>query len=654
MSFPPQFLDEIRARIPISDQVGRRVALTRRGREHVGLCPFHKEKTPSFTVSDEKGFFHCFGCGAHGDVIGFVMRTDNLSFPEAVERLARAAGIEMPARRPEDRQAAKKRDSLYEVLERACAWFEAALAGPEGAAARDYLDGRGVSPEIRARFRLGFAPDDRHGLKRALTGAGVAEQALAEAGLVIVPEDGGAPYDRFRGRIIFPITDQGDRVVGFGGRAMGERGPKYLNSPETPLFHKGRLLYGLALARKAARETGELVVAEGYMDVIALHRAGVAHAVAPLGTALTEDQIRLLWRIAPEPVVCFDGDAAGRRAALRAVERALPMLAPGRSLRFAALPPGEDPDSLLAHRGPEAVRAALEAARPLIDLLWESETEGRRLDTPERCAALEKALRTAVGRIADDSVRSHYGRAIRERLDALFGRGGGAARPRGPQDRGRGGWGRQDWGRREGLPRGGYARPGPPRMAAPGPRIPDPLGRDAEGLGERRERLLVAIVINRPELLARVEEEFAAAPLSSPELDRLRRAILEIAIRAPDLDSAGLKDHLSTQGFSPTIERLSAPLHWSERRLEDKYLRADVPLSELERGWRHVLACHSLTVLEREVHALGRALGENMTDENFARLTALKREIERRKREIASLDESESGPEERTEGEADA
>jgi len=461
--------------------------------------------------------------------------------------------------------------------------------------------------------------------------------------LVIVPEDGGASYDRFRGRVIFPITDQGDRVVGFGGRAMGDRGPKYLNSPETPLFHKGLLLYGLALARKAAREAGEMVVAEGYMDVIALHRAGVPQAVAPLGTALTEDQIRLLWRIAPEPIVCFDGDAAGRRAALRAAERALPLLAPGRSLRFAALPPGEDPDSLLARRGAAAVRAALDSARPLIDLLWERETEGRRLDTPERCAALETTLRKAIGRIGDESVRGHYGRLIRDRLDKLFGRGG--ARPA-RQPRGRGDFapGR--------FVQGGFRRT---RAGFPDSRIPDPLGQGAEGLSERRERLLVTMIVNRPALLSRVEEEFTAAPLSSPELDRLRRAILEIAIRAPDLDSAGLKDHLSTQGFSQAVERLSAPLHWSERRLEDKYLGADVPLSELERGWRHVLSCHGRAVtMIAELRAAERDLAENMTDENFARLKALKREIERNDRAIALLDEPAPESEDEAGDEADA
>jgi len=637
MSFPPQFLDEIRARLPISDLVARRVALTRRGREHVGLCPFHKEKTPSFTVNDEKGFFHCFGCGAHGDVIGFVMQADNLAFPEAVERLAQAAGLEMPARRPADRQAAKKRESLYEVLARAAAWFEAQLAAPTGAAARAYLEERGLDPAVRARFRLGFAPDERAALKRALTGEGVSEQALVEAGLLVAPEDGGAPYDRFRGRIVFPITDSSDRVVGFGGRALGDRGPKYLNSPETPVFRKGALLYGLALARKAAREAGALVVAEGYMDVIALYRAGVAHAVAPLGTALTEDQIRLLWRIAPEPVICFDGDAAGRRAAARVIERALPLLGPGRSLRFAALPPGEDPDSLLARRGPEAVKEALVRARPLVDLLWERETEGRRLDTPERCADLERRLRAAVGRIQDSSVRAHYGRAIKERLDALFGRDG---RPRGRVPA-------RAEGRRPGL--GGRAARLPgvvPRM-----RVSEPLGSGAEGLAERRERLLVTMVLNRPELLAHIEEEFAAATFSSSELDRLRRAILEIAIRAPGLDSQGLKDHLSTQGFSPTVDRLSAPLDWSERRLEDRYARPDAPLSELERGWRHILSCHRRAVtMMAELRAAERDLAENMTEENFARLKALKREIERNEREIAMIDDPGAAPENEAKG----
>ncbi|MCH7944024.1 MAG: DNA primase, partial [Proteobacteria bacterium] len=277
MSFSPEFLDEIRLRVTLSDSISRRVPLTRKGREFAGLCPFHKEKTPSFTVNDEKGFFHCFGCGAHGDVIGFEMRMDGLSFPEAVERLAGVAGLALPKQTPEDRQRTKQRTSLYGVMEAACVWFEQRLADAGGGRARDYLADRGVSAETIAEFRLGWAPDSRGALKQALAAQGISQAMMSEAGLTGTPEDGGKPYDRFRGRIIFPITDRGGRLVAFGGRALGDGMPKYLNSPETLLFHKGRLLYGLALARKPAHDAGEIIVAEGYMDVIAFQHAGLQH-----------------------------------------------------------------------------------------------------------------------------------------------------------------------------------------------------------------------------------------------------------------------------------------------------------------------------------------------------------------------------------------
>ncbi|MFQ5984733.1 MAG: DNA primase, partial [Alphaproteobacteria bacterium] len=365
MTITPQFLDEIRSRVPLADLIGRRVRLVRRGREHVALCPFHSEKTPSFTVSEDKGFFHCFGCGAHGDVIAFLMRIDGLSFPEAVVRLAREAGLPLPARDPAARARAKRDMSLYAVLEAACAWFEERLQATGGKAARDYLARRGVDDGTLRAFRLGWAADERAALKTALAAQGVSEATMLGAGLVVAPDDGRAPFDRFRGRIMFPIIDLSGRVIAFGGRALADKGPKYLNSPETPLFHKSSVLYGLAEARKAARETGTVVVTEGYMDVLALHRAGFRNAVAPLGTALSETQMTVLWRLAPEPILCFDGDAAGRRAAWAAAERALTVLRPGRSLRFATLPKGEDPDSLVARRGADAMRVVLERARPL-------------------------------------------------------------------------------------------------------------------------------------------------------------------------------------------------------------------------------------------------------------------------------------------------
>ena len=339
MAIAPDFLDEIRARVGLGDVIARHVSLRRAGRELTGLCPFHNEKTPSFTVSEEKGFFHCFGCGAHGDVIGFVMRQEGLSFPEAVERLAGEAGLEVPKATPEEREAAKRAATLHDVMERACRFFEDELQGPRGVDARSYFARRGIDEETRARFRLGYAPDSKTGLRNAVMDGSHPEALLVEAGLLIRP-DNGTPYDRFRGRVIFPIADRRGRVIAFGGRLLGDGKPKYLNSPDTPLFSKGRVLYGMATAREAAHRNGRVIVTEGYTDVIALNRAGFAESVAPLGTALTESHLHALWRMAPEPVLCFDGDAAGKRAAYRAAERAVPLLEPGRSLQFVTLPPG--------------------------------------------------------------------------------------------------------------------------------------------------------------------------------------------------------------------------------------------------------------------------------------------------------------------------
>ncbi|MGE5545495.1 MAG: DNA primase, partial [Solirubrobacterales bacterium] len=338
MAFPPQFLDELRVRVPLAGVVGRRVKLARKGREHQGLCPFHNEKTPSFTVNEDKGFFHCFGCGAHGDAIGFEMRAGHLSFTEAVERLASELGLEVPAATPEERRQEQRRASLHDAMEAACVFFEHQLLGPAGREGLAYLKNRGLSDATIARFRLGWAPDSREALKGALMSDRLPEAMLVEAGLLKKPEHGGASFDLFRGRVTFPITDRRGRVIAFGARTMGDHQPKYLNSPETPLFHKGSTLYGLAHAREQARTRGVALAVEGYMDVIALHQAGFDYAVAPLGTALTEEQIQELWRLADEPILSFDGDSAGQRAMARAAERALPILVPGKSLRFAVLP----------------------------------------------------------------------------------------------------------------------------------------------------------------------------------------------------------------------------------------------------------------------------------------------------------------------------
>src|SRR5215470_1072073 len=420
MAIPPEFVDELRGRLSIASVIGGRVRLQKRGRDHLGLCPFHKEKTPSFTVSEEKGFFHCFGCGAHGDVVGFVMRSDNLSFPEAVERLARDVGLQVPASAPEERQREEHRATLHTALEAAAAWFEAQLRAAVGRPGLDYFKRRGLQDETIARFRLGYAPDSRGALKDALAKAGFGEALMLDAGLLIRPEDGRPTYDRFRGRVMFPIADLRGRVIAFGGRILDQGEPKYLNSPETPLFHKGRTLYGQAQASRAARESGEILVCEGYMDVIALAEAGFAGAVAPLGTALTEGQIAELWRLVPEPILCFDGDAAGQRAAARAVERALPLLQPGKSLRFALLPPGEDPDSLIRARGAPAMREVLDGARPLVDMLWDLELAAQPADTPERRAGFQQRLRERIRRIAERTVQEGYRSEIDRRLTAAF------------------------------------------------------------------------------------------------------------------------------------------------------------------------------------------------------------------------------------------
>ena len=377
MTLSTEFLDEIRARLSLADVVGRKVKLVKRGREHSGLCPFHSEKSPSFTVSEDKGFYHCFGCGAHGDVIGFVMQTEGLSFPEAAERLALEAGLQVPVSSPQDREAAQRRADLYEVLDAATGWFQEQLYTADGAEARAYLERRGVAPETTALFRLGFAPDKRGALRKAMNARGYDDDQLVEAGLMKRPDPDQAVgrgaqdlRDYFFHRIIFPITDRRGRVIAFGGRALGDSKAKYLNSPETNLFHKGRVLYNMARARQAAHDTGEVIVVEGYMDVVALAQAGFPAAVAPLGTAVTEEQIEELWRMAERPTLCLDGDAAGQRAGFRAAARALPLLKPGRSLGFAVLPANEDPDSLVNSRGAAAFRQVLDSAQPLADVVW--------------------------------------------------------------------------------------------------------------------------------------------------------------------------------------------------------------------------------------------------------------------------------------------
>ncbi len=577
MSFSAQFLDEIRDRVPLSDVIGRHVKLQRRGREHVGLCPFHKEKTPSFTVNEDKGFYHCFGCEAHGDVIAFEMQHGGLSFPEAVERLAGLAGLAMPKPDPEAAARARETDRLIEVHEAAARWCVAELFGPRGADPLNYLKQRGLDEATLRTFRLGFAPAGRGLMKAALVGAGFSEKEMLEAGLLVAVDPPGEPYERFRQRIVFPIADRRGRIIAFGGRIFGEAGDriaKYVNSPETRLFNKGSVLYGFAAAKEMARRRREVIVTEGYIDVLALHRAGMQNAVAPLGTALTENQISELWRLAPEPVLCFDGDAAGARAAIRAAERAVPMLNAGRSLRFATLPAGEDPASLLHDGGTDAMLQRIEQARPLADVLWDASLGERPADTPERRAALEQRLEEIVRRIRDRSVQAHYRSDFRSRL----------------------------WDR----PRGKKARRSAAGPAASPPA--DPL--------KRCQQILVAVVLNHPDLYNEVAERFGNLTFPHQELDRLRQAIIEAFSTRPDLDSDSLRRHLEERGFAEAL----APLQRTDFYQAVAFVRPDAPAEWALAGWQE--AHHRLhrSAREADIHEAERAWADNPTDDGVRRL----------------------------------
>lgn len=549
MSLPPGFLEELRSRVSLASVVGRKVTWDmRKSNQGKGdmwaPCPFHQEKTASFHVDDRKGFYYCFGCHAKGDALTFLRETENLGFMEAVEVLAREAGMPMPSHDPQARAKADRRTQLTEVMEQAARFYRLQLQTAPATAAREYLAGRGLREQALERFGIGYAPDSRQALWAHLTGAGVAADLIVAAGLAVRPDDGGAPYDRFRGRIMFPIRDGRGRCIAFGGRAMAEGArAKYLNSPETELFDKGRTLYNLQAAREAAGKVQTLVVAEGYMDVIALSEAGFTAAVAPLGTAVTEDQLRLMWRIAPEPVIALDGDEAGLRAGLRLMDLALPLIEAGQSLRFAILPEKQDPDDLIRAGGAHAMQKVLDAARPMVSLLWQRETEGQVFDSPERRAALDKRLRTALGKIRDSALREHYAAEIRQLRRDLFsptrpasGWTGGAAR--------RGG-------------KGGWAMP-PAR--APLSSTKSTLLAAGQGAAVEeylREAIILAILIHHPALIMEFEPALERIEMTSPEHLRLRQELLQ---NAETLDPAALSEAL-TQTAGDALERLMSLKH---------------------------------------------------------------------------------------------
>jgi DNA primase len=640
MRFTPEFLEELRARLPVSEVVGRRVKLKKAGREWRGLSPFQQEKTPSFFVNDQKQAWFDFSSHKNGNIFDFLMETEGVTFPEAVERLAAMAGLPLPAVTPDAARHEARRKTLHDVMELAAKFFGDTLASRHGAKARGYLADRGILPNTQLQFRLGYAPPDRFALKEYLGSQGIPVNDMIETGLLIGGDDIPVPYDRFRDRVMFPITDARGRVIAFGGRALEKDVPaKYLNSPETPLFHKGDNLYNLATARQAAHDGSAVVVVEGYVDVIAMVGTGYPGAVAPLGTALTENQLALLWKMADEPILCFDGDRAGQKAAWRAAELALPHLAPGKSLRFALLPEGQDPDDLARSGGRAAIEDVISASRGLVDVVWAREIEGGNFATPERRAALEKRIGELSNAIRDEVVRRYYRQDFAERLSRMFapevtrspygGRQGGGNygesgrrfAPRGGQNQGR--FASKGSGRPQGPGAGfrGPYQPASSQLAA------SSIMRGQRSALSRREALILECLLNHPWLLHDHLEEAAALELPHPEAHKLRAGIIAAFAgdhhHSPDVaeHSEKLRADLARSGFSQLLQRVDGAITtgavWGAK--------AGAARDDVLSTW------HQLVSLHRQYHSLLRelkdaelALGEDASEANMGWLRDIK------------------------------
>jgi DNA primase len=546
MSLTTTFLDELRARTTLSTLIGRTVKVTKAGREFKACCPFHNEKSPSFTINDEKGFYHCFGCGAHGDAIRWMTDQRGLPFMDAVKELAASAGLEVPAADPRAAERAERANSLYDVMTAAADWFTAQLGSIAGADARTYLEQRGLNAATINAFGIGFAPDSRGKLRTALAKFG--DAALIEAGLLISVDE-KEPYDRFRGRLMIPIRDPRGRVIAFGGRILGAGEPKYLNSPDTPLFDKGRTLYNLDRAAAAARKSGRVIVVEGYMDVIALAQAGYEESVAPLGTALTEDQIARLWRVSDCPIICFDGDSAGQKAALRAINRALPYLEPGKSLQFVTLPAKLDPDDVVRRQGKAAFDGFLADAKPLDQFLWSAEQFAEPLDTPEARAGLGKRLRDYARMIRDEDVRTQYLAVFNQRLREFF---------------------------------------------APNEKTGRKFFSDGPFVGHQSHRVMMKIaqygidqasiipalfsgISHHRHLIGRHAESIGRLTIESRKLRQFRRELFEVAISNPTISFDELAIHIRQAGLGDVWDALHRP-----NLLAFSFLRADTEPAKAE------------------------------------------------------------------------
>jgi DNA primase len=649
MRFTPEFLDELRARLPVSEVVGRRVKLKKSGREWKGLSPFQQEKTPSFFVNDQKQAWFDFSSGKNGNIFDFLVQTEGVSFPEAVERLAAMAGVPLPAVTPDAARHEQRRKTLYDVMELSAKFFADTLASRNGAKARGYLGDRAISPAVQLQFRIGYAPADRFALKEQLGSQGIPVEDMVEAGLLIAGDDIPVPYDRFRDRVMFPIADLRGRVIAFGGRALEKDvAAKYLNSPETPLFHKGDNLYNLAPARLATHNGSPLVVVEGYVDVIAMVGAGFPASVAPLGTALTENQLALLWKMADEPILCFDGDKAGQKAAWRAADMALPHLAPGKSLRFALLPEGQDPDDLARSGGRGAIEEVISAARGLADVIWSREVEGGTYATPERRAALEARINELSNGIRDEKVRRYYRQDLAERLQRAFApEGGRGGYGRGNYRGGAGGFGGES-GRRfpprgsftpgaagRFEPRGnrGQASPGSqtinrgPYQAASPQLALSPIMRGQRSALSRREALILQSLINHPWLLHDHLEEVAALELAHPEAHKLRAGIIAAFANdhhhSPQTSEQAekMRADLAAGGFSQVLQRVEGAITTSAVWGTGPKAAAEDVLST----WRQLVSLHrQWHSLLRELKDAELALGAEASEASMAWLRDVK------------------------------
>ena len=584
MKYPGSFIDRVRGHFLVSEVVGRRIPVKKHGREYQAVCPFHSEKTPSFTINDEKGFYHCFGCSAHGDVITFVKEYEGISWTEALERLARDAGIALPVMTREQQVKIRQMETLYDVIDEAAKWFELQLTSSHGRMAQDYVRGRGLLPATLAHFRVGYAPPQRDALKKHLISKGVSESQIVQAGLAITP-DNGMSYDRFRGRLIFPIKDITGRIVAFGGRLLSADadGPKYLNSPETELFKKGELLYNFSDARKSAMDKKSVIVTEGYMDTVSLWQAGITHVVAPLGTAMTEHHLALLWRLCDEPVICLDGDAAGKRAMLRAAELALPRLAPGKSLSFALLPEGEDPDSLVKAQGADAMYGVVTHAIGLAKLIWDMMISTGDYSTPEKQAALEKRIEATAAKITDPTVRNYYQKHLKEKMWSHFSS------------------------RRDGFKRVREEVISSHELARSISAARSPM--------LKLEQQFIKMILIHPQLMDRheVEEALSALDTTDATLHRMRGAMGQWYMDGGAESGQGLQPFLAANGLEIPMKKL----------LSDMFIDVEKNPEMAYPFWQEVKKRLHLAQVKEEERMASVRMAAELTDESFEQFSSL-------------------------------